>query len=517
MEAQERLFKTVPSEAVRLYPKQEALIAKIRAAYAGGAKMPCVQASTGFGKSVVAGYIIRNAIDKGAKRVVMIVDSLTLIDQLIDTLEGKFDLDVGVIQGFNPRFDMSKRVQIATPQTLSRRFNDKDELKRRYYVNYDVSLIIADECHLKYRGIDEAISYWKCKGMGLTATPFAKGMANTYDALVKAESLEQLIEDGDLAAYKAYSHSTPDFKGCKVSPNGDIQADAKYDHDLIGDVFDTWKSKCSERLTIGFATTIGKCEAFAKLFRDNGISSIATHSKLTDDDATDIINRFKSGEIRVLWSVAKLIKGFDAPEASCLIDCQPTKSLMRHVQKGGRVLRKHPDKKFAIILDHAGNMQRNGFYEDAQIDELSDGSEKESKDQKDQKTPDPVKCYKCGYSMKPAILICPECGTERKKTSKRDDPDEIETAEGELVEMKKSTSKRNKDTSWEDKAAFSAGLHGYARDKGYSVGWVAHKYKERFGVWPNDKRVKHVNPEAPNAEVQKFIQHLNIKSARGRR
>ena len=95
-------------EPVQLYPKQEKLIAAIRAAYKKGAKMPCVQASTGFGKSVVAGYIIKNALDKGSKRVVMIVDSLTLIDQLILTLEDKFGLDVGVIQGFNARYDLSK-------------------------------------------------------------------------------------------------------------------------------------------------------------------------------------------------------------------------------------------------------------------------------------------------------------------------------------------------------------------------------------------------------------------------
>src|SRR5271154_3285423 len=30
---------------------------------------------------------------------------------------------------------------------------------------------------------------------------------------------------------------------------------------------------------------------------------------------------------------------------------------------------------------------------------------------------------------------------------------------------------------------------GYATLLGYSDGWASHKYRERFGVWPNDPRV----------------------------
>lgn len=508
-------MKQANTETVQLYPKQEKLMTAIRQAYADGAKMPCVQASTGFGKSVVAGYIMSNALTKGAKRVVMIVDSLTLIDQLIDTLENKFALDVGVIQGFNERYDLTKRIQIATPQTLTRRF--ADEKRGKAYREYHVDLMIVDECHVQHRGVKEAMQLWKCKGMGLTATPFAKGMANTYDALVKADPLDKLIEDGDLAKYIAFSHATPDFKGCKTSANGDIQADERYDIDLIGDVFKTWNDNYSERLTIGFATSIAKCEAFAKLFRDNGINSIATHSKLTSEDATAITERFKAGEVRVLWSVAKLIKGFDVPEASCLIDCQPTRSLMRHVQKGGRVLRKHPEKEFAVILDHAGNMQRNGFFEDAQISELSDGTEKESKDQKDPKTPEPVTCKKCQTQMKPAVLKCPSCGLERVAASQKIDPDSIESREGELVQLSKASSKRNRTTSWNEKVEFMGGLKGHAEAKGYKEGWIAHKYKEYFGVWPNDNRVKSAPPTKPNPSVSSFIRHLNIKAAKSKK
>lgn len=464
--------------------------------------------------SVVAGYIIKSALERGAFRVVMIVDSLTLIEQLVDTLENRFGLDVGVIQGFNERYDMAKKVQIATPQTLARRFDD--EKVSRFYTGYQVDLVIVDECHLQYKGIREAMKHWKCRGMGLTATPYAKGMANTYDALVKADSMDKLIEDGDLAAYKVFSHKTPDFSGCKVSANGDIMADSVYTDDLIGDVYKTWKTHASDRLTIGFATTIAKCEAFARLFHSHGVPSVAIHSKMTDDDCRNIIEQFKAGRIRVLWSVAKLVKGFDVKEVSCMIDCQPTKSLMRHVQKVGRVLRKCEGKTESIILDHAGNFQNNGFVEDASIDELSDGSEKESKDRKDTKEPEPIKCFKCGHMMRPVIMACPECGHEREQKSKHEAPDDITTAEGELVEMTKAVTKRNRTETWEQKISFASGLKAYAHSKGFKKGWFAHKYKERYGVWPNDARVKNAPAGVITPEVKRFIQHVNIKRAKAK-
>jgi hypothetical protein len=35
-----------------------------------------------------------------------------------------------------------------------------------------------------------------------------------------------------------------------------------------------------------------------------------------------------------------------------------------------------------------------------------------------------------------------------------------------------------------DKSQFFGELATYARDKGYADGWISHKYREKFGVWP---------------------------------
>lgn len=486
---------------VTLTDKQTELVTAIRRSFAQGHRMPCVQAATGFGKSVVTGYIIKNALDKGAKRVVVVVDSLTLIDQLINTFETMFGLSVGVIQGYNAYFDLDKSVQIATPQTLARRF--EDERYGHRYRNYLVDLIIVDECHLQYQGTRDAMRYWKCKGMGFTATPYAKGLGLTYDDLVKAPPMEQLIADGDLAKYRAFSHASPDFTGCKVGNNGDIQdVDDLYSDGLIGDVFETWNRSWRDRLSIGFASSIGKCEAFAQLFRSKGVNSIAIHSKLSTDDAKSIVEQFKQGNIRVLWSVAKLIKGFDVPEASCLIDCQPTYSLMRHIQKGGRVLRKHPDKEYAVILDHAGNMQRNGLYEEASIDELSTAKKGEKNADRKQEADSLIICPHCSNMIKPTHE-CPHCGHEFGQVSIRQKADDIGWKDGELIEITKQ--QRNKKTPKADKIAFMGGLKWLGSRRGYAKGWANNMYRARFGVWPNDKPIKNAKEVVPNIEVVEFV------------
>lgn len=509
---------TLIAKNATLRPKQVELVNAVRQAFKSGAQRPCVMAATGFGKSVVAGYIIRSALDKGAKRVVLIVDSLTLINQLLDTFRGMFNLECGVIQGFNEQFDLTRPVQIATPQTLDRRF--KDERLGGVYRDYKPDLVIVDECHIQYQGTRDAIEYWGCKVVGFTATPYAKGMGKTYDALVKASPMDKLIAEGDLANYRAYSHASPDFSGYKVSANGDIQgAENAYDDGLIGDVYETWATHASDRLTIGFAPTIGKCEAFAELFRAKGVRSLAIHSKLSDAEAERLIQQFKEREIQVLWSVAKLVKGFDVPEASCLIDCQPTFSLMRHIQKGGRVLRPHPLKQYAIILDHAGNMRRNGLFEDASIEELSTGKKGEKNADRQEPKNEPIECPSCKVEIRKTDYICPHCGHERQKVSQRPDADEIGWAEGELVEFKSIGQCLKSIKTMDGKAKLLAAIkyeaYKIAQKKAIKGevwakrdGWVANQYRNITGVWP-DSSLKNVLP-AHDSVISRYLTSKRI-------
>jgi hypothetical protein len=52
-----------------------------------------------------------------------------------------------------------------------------------------------------------------------------------------------------------------------------------------------------------------------------------------------------------------------------------------------------------------------------------------------------------------------------------------------------------------------------AADRGYKPGWVAHKFKEKFGVWPP---VRSVQPIEPSLEVLSWVRSRNIAFAKAK-
>ena len=67
-----------------------------------------------------------------------------------------------------------------------------------------------------------------------------------------------------------------------------------------------------------------------------------------------------------------------------------------------------------------------------------------------------------------------------------------------------------------EKANFYAELRSIAVERGYSPGWVDHKFKTRFHVWPNVWRVKNADPRPPSLATRNWVKSQNIAWARGR-
>jgi hypothetical protein len=86
-----------------------------------------------------------------------------------------------------------------------------------------------------------------------------------------------------------------------------------------------------------------------------------------------------------------------------------------------------------------------------------------------------------------------------------------------LEAMQPCEKKVNRQWDWAQKARFTGELRGYARMHGYKDGWVANKYREKFGVWPNDPRVKSA-PIAPcSVETSAWIRSRAIAWAKSQR
>jgi superfamily II DNA or RNA helicase len=68
-------------------------------------------------------------------------------------------------------------------------------------------------------------------------------------------------------------------------------------------------------------------------------------------DRKEILTQFQNGQIDVIASMKCLDEGVDIPRAENALFCSSTGNPRQFIQRRGRILRKHPSKKFATISD----------------------------------------------------------------------------------------------------------------------------------------------------------------------
>ena len=482
--------------------QNEALTA-VRKALMSGFKRVLLSAPTGSGKTVIAGTMIMGAYGKG-KRVWFLCDNTELVEQSAETFK-EFGLDVGIIQGQHEKTDYTKMVQVATPQTLTRRWSRFDQMPE-----YLPDFIIIDEAHVVYKGHKELLNMLKnVPVVALSATPYTKGLGELYHKLVRGTTTADLVEMGYLSKSKVYAANIPNLKNVKTKSNGDWQEDSlakTYSNKTItGDIVRTWLKLGENRQTIVFCINVAHSIEVANAFSDAGINcghiDGYTHKGLREE----IINEYKAGDVKVICNVGVLTKGFDAPDTGCLVVARPTKSKMLHYQILGRGLRIAENKDDCIILDHAGNVQRIGFPEDNNPEFLCDGTNGNKNDRQEGEVKT-KKCPTCGQVLKVTAKFC-ACGHEFEFQEKKA---EIEIEKGELKLLTPTQRKHIKNSDGESQQAFYSGLVGYAQSKDYKDSYADYKFKDRFGVWPAN--FKKVPGEFKAGEVAGFIRHMNIKA-----
>ena len=169
----------------------------------------------------------------------------------------------------------------------------------------------------------------------------------------------------------------------------------------------------------------------------------------------------------------------------------------------GRVLRPHETKEKALVLDHSGTVQRLGFPTDDFPLELDDGKPKAAAKQKPEAAL-PKKCPECHHMKPPKVSVCPKCGFKASRAQS-----EIEEAEGELKLLKKGQKKFTQN----DKKRVYSELLAIKSAKGYSDGWLSHKYRAYFGVWPKGMQDYAIEP---SPEIRSWVTSQNIRFAKSK-
>jgi len=492
----------------------------------------CMQAPTGWGKTVLTCALVESARQRG-KKVLFTVPAISLVDQTYEMFVSHGITEVGVIQATNPLYDWAQPIQIASVQTLMKRERPLADI------------VLIDECHIwfdyygKWMGThDHRPPPWDTVPfIGLSATPWRKGLGSWYDHFHKASTTQEMINAGHLSPFRVFAPSHPDLSNVRTVAGdfheGELSA-AMQEGRLVADAVETWIKLAENRPTLCYGVDRAHAKALMTKFQAAGISCAYQDAYTKDADRIDkatgervpgrkaIKTGFHDGTYKVVCNVGTLTTGIDW-DVRCISMCRPTKSDMLFVQIVGRGLRTAPGKDDCLILDHSDNHLRLGFA--TAIDESYTGLHDGKSPQHSNRTDNiklPKECPKCAYLKPPRMAECPSCGFVAQVISK------IKSEAGELHEMTRETRMLKPPPpdplvveTMEDKALFFSELKYYCARQGYAPGWASHKYKEKTGVWPNHPMIKHaplakwIRPETVNYIKSRFIAHANRRRDEG--
>jgi superfamily II DNA or RNA helicase len=492
---QNHLFEREAAPRMRpLRPRQAEAIRQVRDAIKEGHRRIVLQAPTGFGKTLVSAHIIGAALAKDS-RPLFTCPAISLVDQTLTAFEKEGIRDIGVMQASHVRTNRSAAVQIASVQTLIRRAAP------------DVDFALIDECHEGYDGLDALLDSdeWKNKiVIGLSATPWAKGMGLRWTKLVIAATINDLIADGHATPAVIYGPEKDVDRGSIKIVKGEFDeagsAAAMSDDSIVGDVLKEWKEKSPREKTFVFCVNRAHAQVQMEAFLDDGIPfgyiDANTPQGTRDSEKGTRKHAFaqmRNGEIAGIASVGCLIRGVDE-DVRCIVDLALTKSETRHVQKWGRGVRTAPGKEVLIGLDHAGNNAALGLFTDifhGHLDSRKPGERGESyKD--DYKPAKPRKCAKCHNLIPPKLRNCPSCNERVALVTG------VTVVDGRLVEIGSGPK-----IDMKERQEWFSGFLWLAKQKNLKDGWAAYSYKEKFGEWPKHLRARAKKPSEAVAEYAK--------------
>lgn len=330
---------------------QQEIIDKVRSSIAAGNRRIILQLPTGGGKTRIASEII-DLTTKKRKRALFTCHRQTLVLQAFEAIGRPSATSVSM--GATGAFDADLPIQIGMLQTLKSRI-------AKFGKSYlgEIDIIILDEVQYGATSLMQTQlyqTYPETITIGLSATPCTSDgyRLPNWDDVISIVQTVDLVEMGFLMNPICFAPSKPDLSQIAVR-QGDYAVEELADimdrADLVTNVVETYEKFALGKKALVFAVNIRHAEHIAESFQQAGHAVGVLHSKQAKAMRTMMIQEFANDEIRVLVSVDALSVGFDEPSAEVAILARPTKSVPYYLQQVGRVLRLHPSKENAMVLD----------------------------------------------------------------------------------------------------------------------------------------------------------------------
>lgn len=528
------LFTTAP-ETLVLRDYQLGALASARENIRRGNRRQILCAPTGAGKTIIALGLMERAEQVGS-RSAFITDRSALIDQTSQAMD-RYGIDHGVMQADHWRCRPGALVQLVSAQTLGRRLG-----KGGYVENTlrDLKFVLIDEAHTLYRSTLDWLETLpdNVAIIGLTATPFTRGLGRHFQACVNVATTNELIATGMLVRPIIYAAVEADVSGVKVRSTGEwdehgLEAEGIK---IVGDVVTEYTKRTTDHFggpakTIAFSSTVAHGEEICRAFAGIGLNFQNISYRDDEDERRAKIEEFRKPDSAItgLVSCDALAKGFDVPDVRACLLCRPLrKSLTTHIQQIGRVMRTAPGKDQALVIDHTGNSLR--FLNDTVdfwangVDELNEAAEKDKvarpvtpKERKD------LVCFGCRAILPPGVSACLACGRERPR---RSSDVTIVSGSTQRVDLAKQTSSRKfdfanhpilKDPAFAHRCFVAWATERKRGDETAGRRWAAGLFKGVYERWPDRAYdVAPVDLDLVTMEVESFCKREMARYSKSR-
>lgn len=469
-----------------------------------------LQAPTGSGKTVMGSFFLRQTIDHLQFDSAVFAHRREIVKQTARKLT-----DSGIWPGIIMSGDVqspSRNVQVSSIDSYNAWVKSGKIRELR------PNIVWVDECHRSmsptYLRTINAMMKAGAKLFGTTATPIRGdgcGLGDLFKTMVCAPGVKELIARGHLCPVDYFVGIVPDVKGVKLTANDYDQFELQQvcnQKMLIGSIVDNWLRLSRDRPTLCFATGVEHSMKIVELFKEVGVRAEHIDGETNVKVRDDVYKALKNREIQVVSNANVYVEGSDFPFVSCVIDSQPTKSVGRYIQKGGRGMRTDDGKRNLHYHDHAGNVHVHGRLEMKREWELCGGKEQVEKFQKERNQQQNQRiCPDCSklYSG----MICPSCGYEYVRTGK-----EVDYLPADLAKMTvEQTERVQLNPSPAEKQRWFQEALGHASEKGKKPGWAAHCYESKWkeGMPPIDWM--RLPPRAPTNDVRTYMNNQIKRNA----
>ena len=345
---------------------------------------------TGTGKTISFSYY---ALSRGLRTLVL-TWSEELIEQTIDAFN-MIDPSVSVGRFIGNNKDLDSQIVVASVQTLK-------NINNLMLIDRDFKLIIVDEAHHISPSLKRILyAFGMCdlniaghqnvlfvepdhkidrKLIGYTATPDRTDeleLGTVFQERIDGPGLEWFIEQGHLCDLKFISIETGIDMSDVRSYAGDL-SEKQMAQKLIDSGYISELSKVinqylpNKKSILIYVPTADTARMAAMLINQSGIPCDYVIGA-EKNRRTEVINKFKNRDIRVLVNCLVLKEGFDAPCVDAIILCRPTKSKLLLRQFIGRGTRPYPGEELCTIADLVVQRRQqdvisaSGIFEDLEL------------------------------------------------------------------------------------------------------------------------------------------------------